>query len=76
MLFYRPGDRACAGSSPVEEDLAAADVDRLVEHTGLSKSRATAAMTCLDKGEGVEDAAARAEEERESRPGSSSRGWR
>ena len=45
-------------------------MDRLVEHTALSKSRVTAALTCLDDGddgEGAEDAAARAAEERESR---------
>jgi ATP-dependent DNA helicase RecQ len=46
------------------------DVDALVEHTGLSRARVTAALSCLDEGEDGESvavAAARAHEEREAR---------
>ena len=85
VLFYRPEDlglrRFFAGGGGAGPDdvaavaeavdvLDAADVDSLVAHTGLSKSRVTAALTCLadgEAGEGVEDAAARAADERESR---------
>ena len=85
VLFYRPEDlglrRFFAGAGGAGPDdvaavaeavdvLGATDVDPLVAHTGLSKSRVTAALTCLDDGEageGAEEAAARAAEERESR---------
>jgi ATP-dependent DNA helicase RecQ len=51
-------------------DVAAPDVDELVERTGLSRARVTAALACLDDGAADEepaDAAARAAEARESR---------
>jgi ATP-dependent DNA helicase RecQ len=86
ILFYRPEDlglrRFFAGGGGVGADDVSAvaeavgevggapDVDRLVEHTGLSRARVTAAVTCLDDGadgEGPAEAAARAEEERETR---------
>ena len=46
------------------------DVDELVQHTGLSRGRVIAALTCLSDGDGDESpalAAARAHEEREAR---------
>jgi ATP-dependent DNA helicase RecQ len=52
------------------DELRGSDVERLAEHTGLSRSRVTAALTCLDDGAAGEDAgeaAARAGEEREAR---------
>jgi ATP-dependent DNA helicase RecQ len=81
ILFYRPEDLGLrrffaggGGAGPDDVALVAeagtTDVDGLVEHTGLSRARASAALTCLsdgDHGEPPEVAAARAQEEREAR---------
>ena len=81
VLFYRPEDlglrRFFAGGGGASPDDVAAvaeagmtDVDQLVDHTGLTRARVTAALTCLDEGEDGEStavAAARAHEEREAR---------
>ena len=86
VLFYRPEDLGlrrffAGGGGAGPDDVAAVaeardevggatDVDRLTEHTGLSRARVTAALTCLDDGddgEAPEEAAARAQEEREAR---------
>jgi ATP-dependent DNA helicase RecQ len=81
ILFYRPEDLglrrffAGGGGAGPDDVVAVAeagttDIDELVELTGLSKSRVTAALTCLDDGDSGEDpehAAARAGEEREAR---------
>ena len=81
VLFYRPEDLGlrrffAGGGGAGPDDVAAVaeadttDVDALMEHTGLSRGRVTAALTCLDDGEDGESvavAAARAHEEREAR---------
>ena len=81
VLFYRPEDLGlrrffAGGGGAGPDDVAAVadsgltDVDALVEHTGLSRGRVTAALTCLadgDDGEVPAVAAARAHEEREAR---------
>ncbi|MDQ3896741.1 MAG: DUF3553 domain-containing protein, partial [Actinomycetota bacterium] len=86
VLFYRPEDLGlrrffAGGGGAGPDDVAAvaealdeagtsAGVERLAEHTGLSRARVTAALGCLDEGEegeAPEEAAARAEEEREAR---------
>ena len=85
VLFYRPEDLSLrrffaggGGAGPDDvaavaealEEIAQPDADRLVDHTGLSRARVAAALTCLDDGEAGEDpeqAAARAADERESR---------
>ena len=81
ILFYRPEDLGlrrffAGGGGAGAEDVAAVadagtdDVDELVELTGLSRSRVTAALTCVsdgDDGEAPAVAAARAHEEREAR---------
>ena len=85
VLFYRPEDlglrRFFAGGGGASADdvaavadsvdqLGAVDTAELVEHTGLSRARVTAALTCLadgDDGELPAVAAARAHEEREAR---------
>jgi ATP-dependent DNA helicase RecQ len=81
VLFYRPEDLGlrrffAGGGGAGPEDVAVVaeagltDVDALVEHTGLSRTRVTAALTCLqdgEVGEQVPEAAARAAEEREAR---------
>ena len=85
VLFYRPEDlglrRFFAGGGGAGPDdvaavadavdqLGAVDTAELVELTGLSRSRVTAALTCLDASDGGEApalAAARAHEEREAR---------
>jgi ATP-dependent DNA helicase RecQ len=86
VLFYRPEDLGlrrffAGGGGAGPDDVAAVaeavdelgggdDLDRLVDHTGLSRSRVTAALTCLEdgaSGEGAAEAAARAGEEREAR---------
>lgn len=85
VLFYRPEDlglrRFFAGGGGAGPDdvalvadavdqLGAVDAAELVELTGLSRARVTAALTCLDDGDDGEApavAAARAHEEREAR---------
>jgi ATP-dependent DNA helicase RecQ len=65
-----PEDVTAVAEAVDELDGDAVDLDRLVERTGLSKGRVTAALTCLDDGgpgEDPEEAAARAGEEREAR---------
>ena len=58
-------DDVAAVAEAVDE-IGASDVDQVVDHTGLSRSRVTAALTCLDDGD-AGDAPARAAEEREAR---------
>ncbi len=79
VLFYRPEDLGLrkffaggGGAGPDEvaavADAGTDDVDELVELTGLSRARVTAALNCLgDDGEAPAVAAARAHEEREAR---------
>jgi ATP-dependent DNA helicase RecQ len=81
VLFYRPEDLGLrrffaggGGAGPDDVALIAdsglTDVEELVEHTGLSRARVTAALTCLSDGHDGEApavAAARAHEEREAR---------
>jgi ATP-dependent DNA helicase RecQ len=81
VLFYRPEDLGlrkffAGGGGAGPDDVAAVadadtdDVDELVELTGLSRARVTAALTCLRDGEDGEApaaAAARAHEERGAR---------
>ena len=58
------------GANVTVADSGLVDVDELVEHTGRSRSRVVAALTCLadgDDGEAPAVAAARAHEEREAR---------
>jgi ATP-dependent DNA helicase RecQ len=81
VLFYRPEDLGlrrffAGGGGAGPDDVAAvaevggSDVDEIVEQTGLSRARVTAALTCLADGadgEDAEEAVARAAGERESR---------
>jgi ATP-dependent DNA helicase RecQ len=55
------------GANVAVADAGTDDVDALVELTGLSRARVTAALTCLSDGEMPAVAAARAHEEREAR---------
>ena len=58
------------GANVEAADSGLTDVDEVVEHTGLSRGRVIAALTCLGDGDGDESpalAAARAHEEREAR---------